>query len=276
MANKAKTSDFFIGDLDIRISSDLTKAGKLGPSYSIGLLQDAKVSMTTNQVKLQAGFPQRTYASAVTSREMTIEGSLNEYSIANLAMVYGDTDAFAGAAAVTPVKTTLSAGVVAAGTTLTVANNTGFAVDDPIIVYSADDAADAFVTYVTALVDTDELKIGVALPRAFATGDKVAKISEIKLGSSDNIPPLTIQVVGVMPLDNTPFVYDIWKGTISGTAEVASSTENFGAISFTIEPLQPTTKEIECGTFGADAVIKNVVKKFPMGRLGKTLSASSC
>ena len=276
MANQAKTSDFFIGDLDIRISSDLTKAGKLGPTYSIGLLQDAKVSMTTNQVKLQAGFPQRTYASAVTSREMTIEGSLNEYSIANLAMVYGDTKALAGAAAMTPTKTTLSAGVAAAATALTVVSNTGFAVDDAIIVYSADDASDAFVTYVTALVDTDELTIGVALPRAFAASDKVAKISEIKLGSSDNIPPLTIQVVGVMPLDNTPFVYDIWKGTISGTAEVASSTENFGAISFTVEPLQPTSKEIECGAFGSDAVTKAVVKKFPMGRLGKTLSATSC
>ena len=276
MANNAKTNDFFIGDLDIRVSSTLTKAGKLGPSDSLGLLQDAKVTMTTNQVKLQAGFPQRTYASAVTSREMTIEGSLSEYSIANLAMIYGDVAAFTNAAAATPVKTTLAPGVAAAATALTVVSNTGFAVNDPIMVYSADDASDAFVTTVTALVDTDELTIGIAVPRAFAAGANVAKITEIKLGSSDNVPPLTIQVVGVMPLDGTPFVYDIWKGTISGSAEVASSTDNFGALSFTVEPLQPTTKEIDCGAFGNDAVTKAVIKKFPMGRLGKTLSASSC
>ena len=37
MANNAKTNDFFIGDLDIRVSSTLTKAGKLGPADSIGL-----------------------------------------------------------------------------------------------------------------------------------------------------------------------------------------------------------------------------------------------
>ena len=276
MANNAKTNDFFIGDLDIRVSGTLTKAGKLGPADSIGLLQDAKVTMATNQVKLQAGFPQRTYATAVTSRDMTIEGSLSEFSIANLAMIYGDTTAFADAATATPVKTTLSAGVIAAATALNVTTNTGFAVNDPIMIYSADAASDAFVTVVTALVDTDELTIGVAVPRAFAAGAHVAKITEIKLGSSDNIPPLTIQVVGVMPLDGTPFVYDIWKGTISGTAEVAASTDNFGAMSFTLEPLQPTTKEIDCGVFGNDAVIKAVIKKFPMGRLGKTINASSC
>ena len=97
MANTAKTQEFFIGDLDIRVSSDLTKAGKLGPLDTIGLLQDAKVMMTTNQAKLQAGFPQKTYATAVTSREMSIEGNLNEYSISNLALIYGDNAAVAAA-----------------------------------------------------------------------------------------------------------------------------------------------------------------------------------
>ena len=94
MASTAKTQDFFIGDLDLRVSTDLTKAGELAPTDAIGLMTDCTVSMTTNEVKLDAGFPQRTYATAVSSRDLTITGSLSEYTVGNLAMLYGDKTAY--------------------------------------------------------------------------------------------------------------------------------------------------------------------------------------
>lgn len=271
MANTSKTSEFFIGDLDIRVSTDLTKAGELGPQHSIGLLQDAKVTMNTNQVKLQAGFPQRTYASVVTSRDLMVTGSLNEYSISNLALLYGDNDALAAAISGTATMTTLDAATVA-GTTvaLEVASETGFATGNTVYIYNSSDASDVYVAEVLS-VAAGEITITLATPRVFPIGSKVAKIQTIELGSSDNTKELTIQVVGVMPLDGTPFVYDIWKGTISGSAEVASTTQAFGALQFQVEPLQPSAQEITAGKFGVSAVKKAVVSKFAQGRLSKNI-----
>lgn len=272
MANTSQTSEFFIGDLDVRVSTDLTKAGELSPSFSIGLLQDAKITMNTNQVKLQAGFPQRTYASVVTSRELMVSGSLNEYSMSNLAMIYGDNEALAAAVAATGKVTTTTAATVA-GTTvdLAVADSTGFVVGNTVYLYNSADASDVYVAEVGA-VDVNEITVTIPVPREFPIGTKVALVQSIELGSSDNAKELTIQVVGVMPLDGSPFVYDIWKGTISGSAEVSSSTQAFGALQFQIEPLQPSAQEIEAGKFGSSAVKKAVVSKFAQGRLTKNIT----
>lgn len=272
MANTSQTSEFFIGDLDVRVSTDLTKAGELGPEHSIGLLQDAKVTMNTNQVKLQAGFPQRTYASVVTSRELMVSGSLNEYSISNLALIYGDNDALVAAAAASGVTTTTTAAVVASDVTIDVTSATGITAGDTIYLYNASDASDVFVAEVASIA-VNEITVTLPIPRAFAIGSKVSLVQSIELGSSDNAKELTIQVVGVMPLDGSPFVYDIWKGTISGSAEVASSTQAFGALQFQIEPLQPSSQEIAAGKFGISAVKKAVVSKFAQGRLSKNVTA---
>ncbi len=273
MANTSKSSEFFIGDLDIRISTDLTKAGELGPDDSIGLLQDAKITMSTNEVKLKSGFPERTYASAVVSRDLVVAGSFNEYSISNLALVYGDNDALAAALLATNHEGTLSSAGTASDTTLNVQTGEGadFA-GKTIYVYSHDNTSDVFVTKCTT-VAVDEITIDQPLPRDLAIGDHVAVIQSVELGSEDNTKELTIQVVGTMPLDGTPFVYDIWKGTIAGSAEMSASTQAFGALPFTIEPLQPASHEIANDVFGADAVKKAVIAQYAQGRLSKNIPA---
>jgi len=222
MASTAQTQEFFIGDLELRASVDLTKAGELGPADSIGLMTECKVAMTTNEVKLQAGFPQRTYATAVTSRDLEITGSLSEYTVSNMALLYGDELAWNRADGATTAET-LTTGITAAlATTITVADESDFTTGDFIYIRSVDDATDVFATEVTGTAAT-ELTVAYAIPREFAVGSKVVKGEAIILGSEDAIPPMTVQVVGVMPLDGEPFVYDVWKATISGTVEVQTS-----------------------------------------------------
>lgn len=272
MANTSKSSEFFIGDLDIRVNTDLTKAGELGPDDSIGLLQDAKITMNTNEVKLKSGFPERTYASAVVSRDLSVAGSFNEYSISNLALVYGDNDALAAAVAATAGTSTLASIAAADQAVIDVQTGEGvnFAVDDTVYVYAHDNSSDVFVASISSIT-TDAITLNQSIPRALAIGDHIAKIQTVELGSEDNTKELTIQVVGTMPLDGTPFVYDIWKGTIAGSAEMSSSTQNFGALPFTIEPLQPAAYEIANGIFGADAVKKAVIAQYAQGRLSKNI-----
>jgi hypothetical protein len=277
MASTAKTQEFFIGDLDLRLSMDLTRAGELGPDDSIGLVTDCKVAMTTNEVKMQAGFPQRTYATAVTSRDLEISGNLTEYTATNLAFLYGDKEALEAAKTATAAETELTASFTGGGTDLVVAGASDFAVDDYIYVRAANDATDVFCAQVAA-VDSGTNTITVTYPisRDFAVGDKVVKGSAIVLGAETSIPPMTIQVVGVMPLDGEPFVYDIWKATISGTVEVASSTDNFGALAYTISPLTPATQEIDCDVYGTDPAKKAMIRKFTQGRLAKGIGSGTC
>jgi len=274
MASKAQTQEFFIGDLELRASVDLTKAGELGPTDSIGLMTECKVAMTTNEVKLQAGFPQRTYATAVTSRDLEITGSLSEYTVSNMALLYGDELAWNRADGATVASATATAAVVATDTTITVDDESGFTTGDFVYIRSADDATDVFAAEISAVAALT-LTLTYAIPRAFAVGSKVVKGEAIILGAEDAIPPMTVQVVGVMPLDGEPFVYDVWKATISGTVEVQTSAENFGTLPYTISPLAPSTGEIDCDVFGTDAAKKAMLKKFIQGRLTKGYSAAA-
>ncbi len=277
MASKAKTQEFFIGDLELRASMDLTKAGELGPAESLGLVTDCKIAMTTNEAKLQAGFPQRTYATAVTSRDLEITGNMTEYTLTNLALLYGDERAFNNASTATAAQTTLSSAFTAGGTTLSVASAADFSPGDFIYVRDQHDATDVFATQVAAVDGTaNTIDVTYPISRDFATGSVVVKGEAIILGSEDNIPPMTVQVVGVMPLDGEPFVYDIWKATISGTVEVASSTDNFGSLAYTIAPLAPGSAEIECGVYGTDPAKKAMLKQFLQGRLMKGVGTTSC
>ena len=275
MASKAQTQDFFIGDLDLRLSADLTKAGELGPADSVGLMTECSVSMTTNEVKLQAGFPQRTYATAVTSRDLEITGSLSEYTVTNMALLYGDKQALTNSATGTGASTTLTADATATTTALTVADETGFAAGDFVYIRNVNDNTDVFAAEV-ASVAAGSITLTYAVPRDFVTGSTVVKGEAIVLGSEDNIPPMTVQVVGVMPLDGEPFVYDIWKATISGTVEVTTSTDNFGTLPYTLSPLTPAAKEIECGVYGTDPAKQAMIKKFTQGRLTKGYPTGAC
>ena len=274
MASTAQTQEFFIGDLELRASVDLTKAGELGPADSMGLMTECKVAMTTNEVKLQAGFPQRTYATAVTSRDLEITGSLSEYTVSNMALLYGDELAWNRAQLETTGGAVTTAAVIADDTTITIDDESEFDVGDFIYIRSLDDATDVFAAELTA-VAASTLTVSYAIPRGFAIGSIVVKGESIILGSEDNIPPMTVQVVGIMPLDGEPFIYDIWKATISGTVEVATSTDNFGTLPYTISPLAPGQGEIDCDVFGADAAKKAMLKKFIQGRLTKGYAAAS-
>jgi hypothetical protein len=276
MASTAKTQEFFIGDLDLRISADLTKAGELTTDNGIGLMTECSISMTTNEVNLDAGFPQRTYATAVSSRDLTITGSLSEYSIANLAMLYGDKQAFLASQSESPAKTTLGTAATTGAVTLSVADATDFAVGDNILIRSHASTDDVFTVEITA-ISANDITIAYGLIADYAAGSDITKVITIELGSEEAIPPVTVQVVGVMPLDQEPFVYDIWKATISGTVEVSNSTDNFGTLPYTISPLAPSANEISCGVFGADTVKQAMLRSFTQGRLVKGVkSGANC
>lgn len=276
MASTAQTQEFFIGDLELRASVDLTKAGELGPTDSMGLMVDCKVAMTTNEVKLKAGFPTRTYATAVSSRDLEITGSLSEYTAANMALLYGDEGAWNKINGDTAASTLTTAPIVALATTVTVASAVGFITGDFIYIRAINDATDVYVAQVASVAGS-VITVTYAIPRAFASGSKVVLGAAIELGSENAIPPMTVQVIGVMPLDGEPFVYDIWKATISGTVEVSSSAENFGALPYTITPLAPGAGEIDCNIFGADAAKKAMLRNFTQGRLTKGLAtAGTC
>lgn len=276
MASTAQTQEFFIGDLELRASVDLTKAGELGPLDSMGLMVDCKVTMTTNEVKLKAGFPTRTYATAVSSRDLEITGSLSEYTASNLALLYGDEGAWNKINTDSAVSMVTTAPTTVGGTTITVASTTGIVADDFIYIRAINDSTDVYVAKVASVTAT-VITTAYAIPRVFASGSKVVLGAAIELGSENAIPPMTVQVVGVMPLDGEPFVYDIWKATISGTVEVSSSAENFGTLPYTITPLAPGSGEIDCNVFGSDAAKKAMLRNFVQGRLTKGLAtAGTC
>lgn len=277
MASTAKTQEFFIGDLDLRASADLKKAGELSPAEGIGLMTDCTVSMTTNEVKLQAGFPQRTYATAVSSRDLVISGTFSEYTVTNFALLYGDKDAYMRSASATSAVGALNSDVAALSADLILNTGEGasFAAGDFIYIQSATDRNDIFSAEI-ASVATDTLTLTYGVPRVYTAGSKVKKSEAIILGSETAIPPVTVQVLGVMPLDGEPFVYDIWKATVSGTVEVSNSTDAFGGLAYTITPLAPGSTEIDCDVYGSDPAKKAMLKKFVQGRLTKGYSSVAC
>lgn len=262
----AASGEFSIGTAEVRVGP-LTEAGRLAQSRSIGLVDTATISFATTSVDLKGGFPQQIVDTSVTEQTGTISIAAREFSRRNLDIMLGNT---VGGTAPVGVATTLvnTANVSAAAVSITVADATGFAVDDVIVIYPEGRPEDVTVTQISAVdtgTDTITLKTGMGTVVAYnalteSTLDfHVFKAHGIAAGNVTRTNYFSIMLLQQKNATGRPVVWAVWKAANSGSMEQGTSATDYATLTMDMKILQPTLADIA----GDLATMAPLISMFP-------------
>jgi len=263
MANlgSAQTNKFNIGTAELRIGV-LGSAGQLVQSNSVGLIDNATVSVSQNSVDLQGGFPKKIVDTAIVSQESSLTATLREYSKRNIDILLGNAAAVfttQGAADRTLVVSSASTTSV----TVTTGDGANWAAGDIIVVHSATDKASVSVCRVDSVAaDTLTLDPGTPLTFAPVAGDKIFRAEQSAIGAVDQTNYFAVSLVQVQR-NGSPAVWNFWKAAISSGMEYGTNAEDFGSTELTIKLLEPSAADYAAG--GPLNHLANIIPKHPTG-----------
>lgn len=257
------TDNFSIGVAEVRLGT-MQNAGKLAQSNSIGLVDDASVSIAQESVDLEGGFPRKLVASAVTRQTGTVSATFREYSRRNMNIILGN----GIPAAVTEVSTTITADVLIGATTIAVADSAGFAVGDIVAIYQEGKPESVSVVKVTGVdtVDPDGLSFAAnSLTQAYSVAAgtiKVYKANPIKIGAVSQINYFSASLIQ-MGASGDPVVWNFWKCAIGGNMDYQTNAEDFASSTMEIKILEPAAADYAVG--GPLEHAATLIADHPMG-----------
>ena len=256
---KARTNKFSIGTAELRVGP-LAEAMRLKSIHSIGLVDTVNFEFTLNSVHLLQGFPQKRVATAVTSEEGSITGTLREYSRRNLSLLFG-----AGfLAAATDVATTLSADAAADATSLSVDSEAGFEAGDLVVIYSLGSPGLVTVARVASTaLGTITLDTNTPTLHAYVTGSVVFKSGSVPIGGIDDTKYFACQIIQKQRGSGRPMVAEFWKASVDQGGSIGNSADDFASTDLNITLVEPLTSEYEAG--GVLEHLADVIPAHPMG-----------
>lgn len=257
------SDNFSIGVAEVRLGT-LQNAGKLAQSNSIGLVDEATVSIAQESVDLEGGFPRKLVASAVTRQTGSVSATFREYSRRNMDIILGN----GIPAAVTDAETTLTADALIGATDLVVADAANFSIGDVIVIYQEGKPESVSVTRVTAVDNAapDGLTIPAnSLAQAYTIANgtvKVYKANPIKIGAVSQINYFSATLIQLGSSGN-PVVWNFWKCSIGGNMDYATSAEDFASSTMELKILEPSATDYGVG--GPLAHAAELIALHPMG-----------
>ena len=241
----ARTDRFFISPAEVRIGA-LSKAFRLLPDDSIGLLNSATVTFNIESVDLEAGLPRRLYDTQIVSQLGSVAMEMREYSRRNMQMLLG----YAPDDYVAKTEATLSAPAVQDtdnSITLQAGEGSKFAQGNIIAICSADLTKQAQVTYAEVTsVTVDTLSLSQTVMFNYATNDKVFNAEPIPIGANTTTQYFTAQVLGTAR-DNNPVGFIFWKCALSSGLEVGFQGDDFNTNSGELKILAPSAADLAVG-----------------------------
>lgn len=265
----AQTSKFNIGTAELRIGP-LGSAGQLVQTHSVGLIDNATISVTQNSVDLLGGFPQKLVDTAIVSQEAGMTATLREYSKRNLTLLLGGAVAAYGSEAATD-RVVLDASDTA-GTTLTLPTGEGvnWATGDLLILHSVTDPGNVNVCRVES-VAVDVLTLDAGTPTTFTTavGDLIFRASPSAVGNVSETNYFAVALVQKQRVKQSgtttskPAVWQFWKAAVSAGMEYSSNPEDFGSTELQLKLLEPSAADY--GTGGALTHLSNIIPTYPTG-----------
>ena len=266
----AITPKFDIGTAEMRLGP-LTKANLLQQSDSIGLIDDATYTVNQTNVDLLGGFPKTVVDTAVTEQTATINATMREYSRRNLRILLGD--GLAGTAP-TEVRSTLdtAADLAAGANVVNVDTGDGalFAADDVVIIYPEGRPQDVSVLQVLSVaVDALTMKANHVTAvdyNALTESGTVFNIyvaHQVAIGNITRTNYFSVMLIQQENSTGQPKIVSFWKGSIGGSMEVATGSDDFASSAMEIKLLQPTVTDSAAGGELVDMV--DLINLHPTG-----------
>lgn len=222
MAGEAKTNSFMLGSATVMIGPQADLFTLAPSTHSIGLVKNFTSSSEPQYTDLTQGVKNTIVASVMTSNRVRAQMEVYEYTSKNIAYALG-----LNGSALSPIttSTTSSAAVTANATTITVAQVTGLAANDWVMIQEGTDDKVFYRRIVS--IATNVLTLNAALPVALTSGCTVQKVNQIDVGSSTDQPYLSAKVVGSLA-DGTEVGLLIPKLRITAGFTLGFTTDNFG------------------------------------------------
>jgi hypothetical protein len=221
MAGEAKTSAFMLGAATVMIGTP-DKLFDLNPvDHSIGLVKNFRVTGEPSYTDLTQGVKNQVVYSVMTGNVVRASMEAFEYTGRNISYSLG---LEGGTVVAQTVATALSAPASVSDVTVTVTSETGFAVDDYVMIQDGTDDK-VYVRKLTA-VTVGVLTFAQALPKAIASGATVKLSNVIGIGSKTEQPYLAAKIVGTLA-DKTEVVVLCPKIRITNGFSLGFTTEGF-------------------------------------------------
>lgn len=221
MAGEAKTSSFMLGTATVMIGAQADLFDLNPADHSVGLVKNFRITGEPSYTDLTQGVKNTIVYSVMTANVIRAAMEVYEYTGANLSYALG-----LEGSAVTPqtVETTLSAPASASDTSVTVTSETGFAVDDYVMIQ--DGADDKVIVRKLSATAAGTLSFTDDLPKPIPAGATVKKANVISIGSKVDQPFLSAKVVGTIA-DGTEVAILCPKIRITNGFSLGFTTEGF-------------------------------------------------
>lgn len=239
-----QTSKYSIGTAELRIGP-MTSALKLTQAHSVGVIDNANLSVNQNSVDLLGGFPRVILDTAIVSQESVITATLREYSRRNMQVLLGEP---VPAAQPADVATTTSGAISAAATAIAVADETGFAQGDVIVLYEAGLSEEMTVARVES-VAANLITLDSDTPVLFdlATGAVVFHAQSVPIGNISTTNYFAVQLIQTERKTGRPIGFHFWKAAIGAGMEFGTNAEDFASTELNLKLLQPAATEYVSG-----------------------------
>lgn len=221
MAGEAKTSAFMLGAATVMIGTP-DQLFDLNPEdHSIGLVKNFRITSEPSYTDLTQGVKNKVVYSVMTGNTVRASMEAYEYTGKNITYSLG---LEGGNVATQTTETALSAPASSGDTSITIADETGFAVGDYVMIQDGDE--DKVYVRKLTVVGVGTLDFAQALPKALPVGAKVSKSNVINIGSKDEQPFLAAKIVGTLA-DGSENVILCPKIRITNGFSLGFTTEGF-------------------------------------------------
>lgn len=217
----AKTSQFMLGSATVMIGAQ-NEVFDLNPDdHGIGLVKNFRITGEPSFTDLTQGVKNTVAYSVMTGNTIRASMEAYEYNSRNIAYSMGlEGSNFTAQNTVT----TLTSPATTSATSITVDDETGFAVGDYVMIEDGE-ADQVYVRKLTG-VTVGELSFAQALAKAIASGATVKKSNMVSVGSTDDTPFFSAKIVGSLA-DKTKMVILCPKIRITNGFSLGFTTEGF-------------------------------------------------
>lgn len=258
----ARTNKFPIGTAELRVGP-LTSAGNLKDVHSVGLIDQATLSVSQESAQLLGGFPKKLVDSAITQQSSTISATMREFSRRNLEVLLGE-GSQTQPADVTSAVAVSTAVADAVLINVTTSDGSKFTVGDIITAFPAGVPEQVTVARISSITD-DALTLDAGTPVLFdlPVGSPIFISRQIAIGNVSQTNYMAVTLIQKEASTGRPLVFNFWKGSVSSGLEYSTNADDFGSTELTLDLLEPTAAEY--GSGGDLEHLANIIPTHPVG-----------
>lgn len=221
MAGEARSNQFMLGTATVMIGAQADVFDMTPNEHSVGLVKNFRIMAEPSYTDLTQGRKNTTVYSVMTGNVVKATMEVFEYTAKNMSYALGLEGVNLGSS---PASTTVTTAALAAATSLTVDDETGFEVGDYIMIQ--DGADDQVAVRKLTEVAAGSLTFFQPLTAGVAIGARVRKAHGISVGSKQEQPFLAAKIVGTLA-DKSPVAIICPKIRITNGFSLGFTTEGF-------------------------------------------------